>query len=344
MESHSQQQSLRRPDLQWELVRRWKRKGRSKAHLSGEAKLAWLYIWVRAGRRPGTIVVTAAGIAEDQGTGERSGLRALQNLIDFGLLEEVEACAGTWTIYVPEPQSVARARRDAGNTQQEFGAFAEDPDGDDPEGVDASSADVVQHPPSVAPPLHHKEKAHAQGHPTSHTSQTSISDVGVFSPATRCATSAATSAPTNAKPRGRAEVEILALKAIAAVKSAESERQPIAPQAMASTFLARAMAAIERQPDEAAQADRVQRLADLVLARINDPHCYRTPILRVSQAVIDGRFPLKRLLQVLGRLDDMDSQGILRKGRGPWTVCTLRVLFQKAGLNWPETKPREVRA
>jgi len=91
----------------WRAVKRW-------PGLRGEAKLAWRWLWEFGGGIGATVVATAADVGADQGTSSTAGRRSLESLATEGLLELVERAKGRWTVYLPDPLDVAKARRSRG--------------------------------------------------------------------------------------------------------------------------------------------------------------------------------------------------------------------------------------
>lgn len=153
-------------DAAWDAVRTW-------SEMRAEAKLAWWYVWRLAKRRPDTVWVSFCELGHDQGTGERSGRRAVRTLMDKRLVEIRDELPGRVSVYVREPREVIsppRDRtgdnerpllaqldrldpnvppRDAGGSPESFaGAAAAQPA---PANVAAQTApaDVAQHPPAV---------------------------------------------------------------------------------------------------------------------------------------------------------------------------------------------------
>jgi len=121
--------------------------------LRGEAKIAWLYLWQKAGGRPATIATTAAAVGVHQGGGERSGLRSLLALEMAGLIEVINRPRrgdqdATWTVFVVDPAEALTSglRR---RTYSGQGEMFEATDGAVADRADCESrvADVVPHPP-----------------------------------------------------------------------------------------------------------------------------------------------------------------------------------------------------
>lgn len=110
-----QPQSPKTPGPAWELVRRW-------PGMRGETKLAWLFLWLKSlcGRQ--RIDTSAAEIAADQGVTSDAGRMRIKNLAAAGLVIIVRSnrTTGLYTLELPEPIDVARARRIEWNGQNVF--------------------------------------------------------------------------------------------------------------------------------------------------------------------------------------------------------------------------------
>lgn len=108
-------------EREWHLVVRW-------PGLRGEPKLAWRTLWELAGRRTlERIIVTAAAVGEAQGTGERSGLRALEQLAVAGLVHVHGRDRGRWDVHLVEPAELTIGRRLAADPQRELFELEEEP-------------------------------------------------------------------------------------------------------------------------------------------------------------------------------------------------------------------------
>ena len=92
-------------------VFRWPSRGSKK--LMAESKLAWLWLWRRAGSRPNAVTLHVSEIGEAQGAQDamRSGRRLLETLIDAGLIDAVARERGRWTVDVRDPAEALDALR-----------------------------------------------------------------------------------------------------------------------------------------------------------------------------------------------------------------------------------------
>src|SRR5260370_12126953 len=79
--------------------------------LDPHAKLAWSFLWYRAGERPGTVTVHQSEIGLDQGVAfaDRSGRKALESLRKAQLIHVNEHAGGNWTFYLIDPIELQEA-------------------------------------------------------------------------------------------------------------------------------------------------------------------------------------------------------------------------------------------
>src|SRR6201986_3663878 len=78
----------------------------SSKKLSGGAKLAWYFLWRRAGFMPSVVCGTAAELAEGLGKSEDSALNYLNKLRKFRLGRKDSRVGGVWTLFIWEPSEV----------------------------------------------------------------------------------------------------------------------------------------------------------------------------------------------------------------------------------------------
>jgi len=97
-----QQQQNQLAAARWAIVRKW-------PAMNAQHKLAWQYLFERAGRQPGPVKLHAGDIGADQGVayGVRAGDKALHALKEAKLIEVVEKRGSQWSIRVLDPLDVA---------------------------------------------------------------------------------------------------------------------------------------------------------------------------------------------------------------------------------------------
>lgn len=98
-----------RNDGYWTRVRTWPPPPHQLG-IRGEAKLAWHYLFLRAGGVERTIKIRTAFLGADQGTSDRSGWRYLRALAKAGLITMPDKFMGEVVIFLRDPLQVAQAR------------------------------------------------------------------------------------------------------------------------------------------------------------------------------------------------------------------------------------------
>lgn len=316
METRRAPEGRTRPEPDWQAVKRW-------PGLRGEAKLAWRFLREFGGGIGSTVVITAADVGADQGTSSTAGRRAIESLALEGLIELVERAKGRWTVYLPNPLDVARARRSRGYDGQ-----AELFDRDPLEGCDEPLDEEPKQPPTirVKAPATESLATEASALPSPRqTSETSESarfykdlDLGDFG----------NSAPSRAAqrsqrdPRDGSESASVATEATLGASRIDSVIERIAGR---------------EPPRPAEQERRVEETVQLILARVKDPRLRLTPVVRVATAIHEGSFPDGELRRILAKLDDVRASGKLECEPWRYFVGACRRRFGEKGLPWPKS-------
>lgn len=318
METRRAPEGRTRPEPDWQAVKRW-------PGLRGEAKLAWRFLKDFGGGIGTTVVVTAADVGADQGTSSTAGRRAIESLALEGLLELVERAKGRWTVYLPNPLDVARARRSRGcDGQGELFDLDDEPLTEEPET-----------PPTV------RVKAAA--------TETSATEAGAL-PSPR-QTSETSECARFYKDLDLGDFGDLGKGAQARFERRSqrsrgdgSERATVATEAVvdvrggASRIDSVLLKIASREPPRPAEQERrVEETVQLILGRVQDPQLRLTPVVRVATAVHEGAFPDGELRRILAKLDDMRTSGRLTCEPWRYFVGACHQRFLEKGLAWPSS-------
>lgn len=307
-----------RPEPDWEAVKRW-------PGLRGEAKVAWRFLRDFGGGIGSTVVVTAADVGADQGTSSTAGRRALESLALEGLLELVERAKGRWTVYLPNPLDVARARRSRGcDGQGELFDREDEPLAEEPEMPPTVRVKVAATETSAT-------EAGALPSPRQ-TSETSESarfykdlDLGDFGDLGKSA-QARFERRSQRDPRDGSERATVATEAAADGRGGASRIDSVLLKI-----------ASREPPRPAEQERRVEETVQLILARVKDPYLRLMPVVRVATAVHEGSFPDGELRRILAKLDDVRASGKLQCEPWRYFVVACRKRFGEKGLPWPNS-------
>jgi hypothetical protein len=254
-------------DAAWEDVR-------GRHELSGEAKLAWLFVWRRALRRPGEVWFTLVELLADQGRRDvRSPREWIKQLKAKRFIEELESGDGRYRVYVKRPQDVLRPVERRGFTDElqrrlpldrrvdSAGAEACGP-GDD-------AGDGAQYPPGDAAPPYFPSRAQAH-RPSPCPLPSFVERKG----AARGAGDAAQEPPREREPRPIGEAFVASLEARASASFDESA---------------------------------VSRLAGLIGQQV--PGLYPEVAALVARAVLERRLPEHELRDVISYARSCAAKG-----------------------------------
>lgn len=312
----------RQEEPAWRAVRRW-------PGLRGEAKLAWKFLSEFGGGVGSTVLVTAADLGADQGTSSTAGRRAIESLAVEGLVELVERAKGRWTVYLPDPLDVARARRSRGcDGQGELfelsEPLAEEPKPPPTIRVQAPATDALATDVSALP------SPRATSATSENARATKDLDLG-FKDFGDLGKSAARAPDAEArKRRDGSERATVATEALA-TEARVTETLPGVSRIDAVLL----KIAGREAPSPPEQERRVEQWVELIRSRVADPRLRLAPVVRVATAVHEGRFADGELRRILAKLDDVRSSGRLTTEAWRYFVGACRRRFFETGLDWP---------
>jgi hypothetical protein len=293
---------LPQPSQPWGLILRWQ-------YLSGESKLAWLFLWQQLGCRPGTVTIGTGAVGDFQGTSDRAGRNSLEKLHTFGLIKIIDRVRGQWTVHVFDPVEVARARLIPGDGQGELefeGSVRASADGDSPPEVSAQKPPEVcalKPPPpcNTTPTLNTPNSAqalHLQRHGR-----------GGFSAETSAGLPMRTSGANSATvPDG-----------IGGDVDAVVNSMPLRLAMMGQ------------------QKEQAEGLAARIEREIGDPTLYAEISLKVAWVVVEGKLPLSKVDDVLRRIKRLLREKPGRE-RGKYFIAAMEEVFREHGLNFKNSR------
>jgi hypothetical protein len=308
-------------DAAWERVRKHPR-------LRGESKLAWHFVWQRAGGTPQTVYVTAIDVGGDQGRPKQTGYRALENLAGEGLIDVIDIRDGVWCVYVVDPAELAQARRRTYDAQRVIPEFERDCCMDEGRAgdseVDAESGCFV-HPDSASFVVATKgaraspRESGSLQHPDSPPSVPSVKKIY-----------------TSPSPSVPSEPSVLR----PFVPSEPWEESPVdEPLEAHGGPPPKSIAAVmPRGVDELVGRLRndVEAYVAEIFDWVSDEKLRKTPALRVARALVDGTFPHDEYEDARRWFVSQAKAGTLKRARYEVFVGLFKKKFRERGLEWPD--------
>jgi hypothetical protein len=322
-----------------------------------EPKQAWRYIWRKAGNRPGSLWVSYCEIADDQGTGERSGRRCVETLTAKGLVDIMERLPNRVRVYIWDAREVCRDR----TAEAASPLFGTD-EADSPTLQNAApvSADVAQDPPAVVASHPRDPLEREYAHRPSPLDPLVPLVLNPRYPLDSAGAAAAVVAqdPPN-KHRGAAtahepprqyqhfhEVDALAEHQRECRVNAGTAEPPVrgsGPKGIGKILAHVTPEILSRLPGNPERANAKEQIITRIRQRVNDQKLREKPMLRFAQAIVDGLIPERELESLLACLDQARKDGSLREAPWSYYVGGARRIFNRHGVVW-NLEPIESRA
>lgn len=332
------------PEPAWEMVRRW-------PGLRGEDKLAWLYAWMKSRGGRERITLTGAEIAMDQGTSSDAGRQRIKNLATVGLFVIClhDRMTGVYTVELPEPMEVSRARAVQWDPQYTFEFFQEQ----SPTQVasEASHGAGVIACGGLLPPRTEEPRTGVPRSVLSSESIKSNSPSSIFGSSSGPSVHSQKTVDTEDGRRGSAGASA---DLAADRESAELHRQWQQKREAVAREEARLQGPSPRPADRPLEGVMLHRLASLptreeqeqeaekliasIRFAVNCPKLRLSPCVRIAWHVVEGRVPIGELKRLLANLDRRRRAGELTTPPSVYFNLGLRRMYRRFGLTVPKAE------
>lgn len=287
------------------VVRRW----RGKPRLSGEDKIAWacLYTLTRGGRE--RVAITPGQLGDDQGTSSDAGRKRIKNLVAANLLRVVEhdEARGVYIVElldVPEGDQLIAIE---GDQQHSFEFTTEQPSeiaapaiGVLPLRVSSSGREEPPVEPPALPPAEPRRSPLP-------------SERGYLTPSPSVTPS-------------------VNLRKVSEGERVQGDRGSAGGSAVAPRPIGTVLDRVLTPPTPAELHERREQYITHWKRRIGDERMRLTPLVKLANAVLDGRLQPGRVEECLADLDETDRRGLLRNNRSSFANGFIKRLLREAGV------------
>jgi len=302
--------------------------------MSGEDKLAFLYLWEQTNCGREKITVTATMVASNQGKESTAGRRRLKSLEELRLINVIDKKEGRWTITLADPHDLAAIHGGRWDGQQylfdENSLESATPAVYGREPVQLADFAVVKSERASAEPPSVPRSASLAAHPPA--------DVPAHVPPNVKPSSVDIYKPSNLKPLPstiQGSHLLVQGRGGCVGTSAGTSVGPMAIGEIVSASLARVATG------EGFKGS-VKQLADQIIRRIGCRHMAPSAANRVATHVLDGSITREEVFGLLDSLDATRRKGELRSPPSAFFNTLMKRLYERNNIPVNQTR-KEIR-